>query len=130
MSNFHEMRDKNHIGQRIRLARQSKGWTQEDLAERIFKTRPMISHIERTGSVTFETLEQIAKGLGMDLADLQNVSSDQILSPSALESHEWKALVRENELLVELVENQRIRILYLEAELQRLESGKSNNKSK
>lgn len=113
------MREKNHIGQRIRLARQSKGWTQEDLAERINKTRPMISHIERTGNVTFDTLEKVAEGLGIQLADLQNVSSEQILSPSTTDSPEWKALVRENELLAELVENQRVRILYLEAELKR-----------
>jgi transcriptional regulator with XRE-family HTH domain len=113
------MREKNHIGQRIRLARLSKGWTQEDLAEKINKTRPMISHIERTGSITFDTLEQIAKGLGIELTDLQNVSSDQILAPSTMDSPEWKALVRENELLAELVENQRVRILYLETELKR-----------
>jgi|688.fasta_scaffold1289373_1 transcriptional regulator with XRE-family HTH domain len=113
------MRGKNHIGQRIRLARLSKGWTQEDLAEKINKTRPMISHIERTGSITFDTLEQVAKGLGIELADLQNVSSEQILAPSTMDSPEWKALVRENELLAELVENQRVRILYLETELKR-----------
>lgn len=116
------MTAKTHIGQRIRLARQSKGWTQEDLAERINKTRPMISHIERTGSVTFDTLEQIARALGINLADLQNVSSEHILSSSTLDSPEWKSLVRENELLVELVENQRVRILYLEEELKRLKT--------
>ena len=79
----------------------------------------MISHIERTGNVTFDTLEKVAEGLGIQLADLQNVSSEQILSPSTTDSPEWKALVRENELLAELVENQRVRILYLEAELKR-----------
>jgi transcriptional regulator with XRE-family HTH domain len=117
------LKDKNHIGQRIRLARLSRGWTQEDLAESIKKTRPMISHIERTGSVTYDTLEKIAKGLGIDLSDLQNVSSEQILSPTSMESPEWKSLVRENELLAELVENQRVRILYLEAELKRFKTG-------
>lgn len=116
-------KDKNHIGQRISLARLSRGWTQEDLAESIKKTRPMISHIERTGSVTFDTLEKIAWGLGIELSDLQNVSSDQILSPTSMESPEWKSLVRENELLAELVENQRVRILYLEAELKRFKQG-------
>jgi hypothetical protein len=47
------------------------------------------------------------------------VSSEQILAPSTMDSPEWKALVRENELLAELVENQRVRILYLETELKR-----------
>ena len=83
----------------------------------------MISYIERTGSITYETLEQIAKGLGINMTDLQNVNSEQILSSSALDSPEWKAIVRENELLAELVENQRARILYLEEELKRFKQG-------
>jgi transcriptional regulator with XRE-family HTH domain len=52
-----------HIGLKIKLARIAKGFTQQDLADKIFKTRPLVSHIEQTGNVNSKTLEEIKKVL-------------------------------------------------------------------
>lgn len=54
-----------HIGLQIKLARISKGLTQQDLAVRIFKTRPLVSHIEQKGEVNEKTLADIKKVLDM-----------------------------------------------------------------
>jgi transcriptional regulator with XRE-family HTH domain len=45
-----------HIGLQIKLARIAKGLTQQELAERIFRTRPLISYIEQKGEVNDKTL--------------------------------------------------------------------------
>jgi len=54
-----------HIGLQIKLARIAKGYTQQELAERIFKARPLISHIEQKGEVNERTLADIKKELDM-----------------------------------------------------------------
>jgi len=54
-----------HIGLQIKLARIAKGLTQQELAERIFKTRPLVSHIEQKGEVNEKTLADIKKVLDM-----------------------------------------------------------------
>jgi len=45
-----------HLGKKIKLARVSKSLTQQELADLIHKTRPLISHIEQTGKVNPYTL--------------------------------------------------------------------------
>lgn len=100
-----------HIGNQIKLARVAKGFTQEDLAERIHKTRPMISHIEKTGNISMDTLNRIAAALGVEVADLQKVNPVNIF---ATKSTDIENLKREIELLRELVENQKARILLME----------------
>ena len=54
-----------HIGLQIKLARIAKGLTQQELAERIFKARPLISHIEQKGEVNERTLADIKKLYGI-----------------------------------------------------------------
>lgn len=54
-----------HIGLQIKLARIAKGLTQQELGERIFKTRPLVSHIEQKGEVNEKTLADIRKILDM-----------------------------------------------------------------
>src|SRR4051812_22798612 len=58
-----------HIGKKIRVARVMKGMSQEVLAEKIGKTRPLISQIENTGKVKTGTLKLICKVLDIDLDD-------------------------------------------------------------
>ncbi len=58
-----------HIGIQIKLARIAKGLTQQELAERIFKTRPLVSHIEQKGIVNERTLADIRKVLDMPEQD-------------------------------------------------------------
>jgi len=59
-----------HIGVKIKIARITKGYTQEELAEKINKTRPLVSHIEQTGKVNAYTLKKICQVLEIDPADL------------------------------------------------------------
>lgn len=72
---------RQHIGTRVKLARQRAGLSQERLAEQVEKTRETVSNIERgEGLSGFDTLERIASVLGEEvtffLADydaMQNV---------------------------------------------------------
>lgn len=59
-----------HIGDQIKRARMMKGLTQQQLADKIHKTRPLISSIEQTGKVNIYTLKQICEVLGIDIEAL------------------------------------------------------------
>lgn len=61
-----------HVGLRIKIARISKGLKQEELAERINKTRPLISSIEQTGKANYYTLKKICEVLELDIHELEN----------------------------------------------------------
>lgn len=61
-----------HIGVKIKIARITKGYTQEQLADKINKTRPLISHIEQTGKVNAYTLKKICQVLEVNQAELEN----------------------------------------------------------
>jgi transcriptional regulator with XRE-family HTH domain len=63
-----------HIRLQIKLARIAKGLTQQDLAVRIFKTRPLVSHIEQKGEVNEKTLADIKKVL--DMLEQNNVVNE------------------------------------------------------
>ena len=58
-----------HIGKKLRVARVKKEMTQEELAKKIGKTRPLISQIENTGKVKNNTLKLICKVLDIDIND-------------------------------------------------------------
>lgn len=61
-----------HLGRKIKLARQAQGYTQQGLAEMINRTRPLVSHIERTGKANHYTLRSICEVLGLDAEELDN----------------------------------------------------------
>jgi transcriptional regulator with XRE-family HTH domain len=61
-----------HLGLRIKLVRISKGLKQEELAEKINKTRPLISNIEQTGKANHYTLKKICEVLDLDINDLES----------------------------------------------------------
>lgn len=61
-----------HIGLKIKMIRLSKGLKQIDLADKINKTRALVSHIEQTGQVNYYTLETIAKALEIDATVLNS----------------------------------------------------------
>ncbi|MFN7312455.1 MAG: helix-turn-helix domain-containing protein [Bacteroidota bacterium] len=69
-----------HLGLHIKMARMSKGLTQEDLAEKINKTRPLISSIEQTGKVNYYTLAKICEILEVDANDLISMAEDKKLT--------------------------------------------------
>jgi transcriptional regulator with XRE-family HTH domain len=69
-----------HLGLKIKIARIGKSLTQEQLAEKINKTRPLISSIEQTGKVNHYTLKKICKVLNLDINALENSSAEPELS--------------------------------------------------
>lgn len=102
-----------HIGKKIRLSRVAKGWTQQDLADKIHKARPLISHIEKTGDVNAETLRKIFSALDIS----ENSDGDTVLEmsgiytkgkPGSIEYYrqEIDRLKQEIALLLQLLETQ------------------------
>jgi transcriptional regulator with XRE-family HTH domain len=91
-----------HIGLKIKLARIAKGLTQQDLAERIFRTRPLISYIEQKGEVNDKTLEEIKKVL--DMTEHQNVVNEPLEHYGSHHNAQQKFLQQEIEHLLREVE--------------------------
>lgn len=113
-----------HIGLQIKLARVAKGLTQKELAKRIFKTRPLISHIEQKGDVNEKTLDDIRKVLNMttpihtvqEIA--QNATKPSIQQKPAQQEVEFLLseiawLKSENEVMRQFIETQKLLILRL-----------------
>lgn len=99
-----------HLGVKIKVLRLSKGLSQQELADKVNKTRPLISHIEQKGKVNAETLKLICKALGVSLSDLENLVNEpekiNNADASALQK-EIQQLRKENEVLLDLVESQK-----------------------
>lgn len=113
-----------HTGKKIRLLRNIKNLTQEELAEKINKTRALVSHIEQTGKVNHYTHTVILKALNISLADFEAFNDKEVLksttAPYVL-SEELNALKnkiehyqKENSLLKELINSQKKIIEVLE----------------
>jgi len=66
-----ETNQKNRIGQRIRQAREQKGYTVQELAERTGIKRPNLSRLEHgRHQPSLETLEKIAEALNIPIFEL------------------------------------------------------------
>jgi transcriptional regulator with XRE-family HTH domain len=65
-----------HLGNTIKILRTVAGLNQGDLAEKINKTRSLVSHIEQTGKVNYYTLQLIAKALNTTVQALEQYSED------------------------------------------------------
>lgn len=104
-----------HLGLKIKVARLSKGLSQQELAQKINKTRPLISHIEQTGRVNSYTLIAISEVLGVSLDDIDNIINEpdsQSFTDSTI-----KRMQDEISLLKALVESQEQTILLLKEKL-------------
>lgn len=88
-----------HLGRKIKLARMAKGYTQQELAERINRTRPLVSHIERTGKANHYTLRAICGVLGLEPDDIEYGGMLAEESLSSQTGHELLLLKMENRLL-------------------------------
>lgn len=113
-------------GKKIKLARVEKGWTQQDLADRVNKTRPLISKIEKTGEGHYLTLQAIYKVLGISE-----------LPPAGEFPYErdyaGKEIIRLREQLAvykEMIEMQKESIEKLRAELAALKARKKTRSAK
>ena len=110
-----------HIGQKIKLIRSLQGFTQEQLADKINKTRPLISTIERTGQGHPTTIADICKALKTNpfqLASFDEKSIRQFIAgKTEPDKKEVDALHRELELLKDLVKSKQEQINMLQEEL-------------
>ncbi len=112
-----------HIGKKIKILRAWKGITQDELSEKVHKTRSLLSHIEKTGKVNAYTLEKIIEALGMSKAEFDNFDpSCNVIRSAAKDKGSEMGLLRErltisikeNRVLKELVLMQRKLIVLME----------------
>lgn len=76
------------IGKRIHQERLKRGWTQEELAEKIDMNPSFVGQIERGfKAASFETLDRLSLAFGMKLADFLKESDDRkpYAEPQAME---------------------------------------------
>ncbi len=108
-----------NLGLKIRVARTAKRLSQEQLAEKINKTRPLVSHIEQTGKVNIHTLKKICQVLDLSIEDLENEGNESINLPKNNSIQALKAeidrLTDEIAMLKELVATQKEFIAELKA---------------
>lgn len=111
-----------HIGRRIKIARISKGLTQEELAEKINKTRPLISVIEQKGKVSHYTLRKICEVLGLDIEMLESgVEETGGIYTRKADPIQVQTLQREVEHLQNLVQSQKEQIALYKEKIANLE---------
>ncbi len=67
-----------HLGSKIKLARVYKGYTQLQLADKVGRTRALLSHIEQTGKANHYTVTLICKALKISIEELEDVDKKQI----------------------------------------------------
>jgi transcriptional regulator with XRE-family HTH domain len=115
--------NKQHVGDAIRILRTLAGMSQTELADKIGKTRGMVSHIERQGKVNHYTLKDIANALNSTVEQIEQYHNTKHEKFFGLDSNVEKVnptihqLEREIELLKELVNHQKKIIELLEKRL-------------
>lgn len=113
-----------HKGLKIKLARISKRLTQEELAEKIDKTRPLVSSIEQTGQGSYYTIKKICEVLNLDIEkleqDLGETESEYRTQNQVNFQKELNRLEKELQLYKELCESQKENILTLKAQIKQL----------
>src|SRR6186713_1485882 len=102
-----------HIGLKIKMVRISKGISQQELADMINRTRPLVSHIEQTGKVNDRTFDLICKSLKISERELEGFVNEPRVP---YKNHKMNAsdvfdevdkLKEENRILKELVQSQK-----------------------
>lgn len=102
------------------------GLNQKDLADRIGKTRPLISYIEQTGIVNENTLNEICKVLRLSVEDLKEIVNEprkkykKAVDSEAMQ--ELEKLRTEMEHLRDLLASQKKVIAILEDRIKRKKS--------
>ena len=96
-----------HLGLKIKVERIKQKLTQAELAEKINKTRALVSNIEQTGKAGFYTLQKICEVLGLDIDELTDPAYDPMHTYVNKESSDKiKNLEQEIEYLKRLTESQ------------------------
>ncbi len=102
-----------HIGLKIKMVRISKGISQQELADMINRTRPLVSHVEQTGKVNAKTLELLCKALKISEIDVENFVNEprspyKNHKPSSTDIFdELQKLKDENKILKDLIQSQK-----------------------
>ncbi len=107
-----------HSGEKIKLLRQLKGMNQENLSEKIGKTRALVSHIETTGKVHYETLLTILKNLEISEEDFKNFDGKDLKIGQSKDQKKYESEIvdlkellarmkKENSMLKDLVGSQK-----------------------
>jgi transcriptional regulator with XRE-family HTH domain len=108
---------KDNIGLRIKLARVAKDWTQQDLADKVNKTRPLITRIEQTGKGNYHTLRQICKVLDIEMEMASKVAERR--EANAMYQHE--ELVETISMLNSVIRTQQEMIKELKKEREQMQ---------
>lgn len=66
------------VGDRIRAARDEKGWSQYELATKASLNKETVNRMELGGNTSMESLVAVAAALGLNPSDLLRKSSDQV----------------------------------------------------
>lgn len=121
-----------HKGLKIKLARISKRLTQEELAEKIDKTRPLVSSIEQTGQGSYYTIKKICEALDLDIDALENEVNEANKGYKSQNLNnlqkEISRIEKELQLYKDLCESQKENILSLKAQLKQLNNQAQNKK--
>lgn len=112
----------------------TKGMSQQELADKIEKTRPLVSHIEQTGQVSQATLIKIGKALGMDTERIETINDNQSGYYSSkqrdeLYEKEISLLRDEIRFLKDLVQSQKEIISVLRMQMEKPEAKQVKKKS-
>ncbi|TGO02631.1 hypothetical protein PN36_21635 [Candidatus Thiomargarita nelsonii] len=79
------------VHEKIRSMRQSKGWSQPDMAEKLDMSVNGYANIER-GETDVQVLEKIAETFGMDLLELLNFGEKNVFYWNGDNNHLIKSL--------------------------------------
>ena len=97
----------------MKKIRSFKGLTQEQLATKIGKSRPLISFFERTGNINKYTLQEIIQALDINLEVFDEMETDttmvkgiEIFSKSQSKDFAIISLEKENEFLKATIQAQ------------------------
>ncbi len=94
------------VGDRIRYYRNLKGWSQEDMADKLNLSLPAYSKIERDiTDINISRLKQIAKVFGIAIVDL--VENNNSATVSAFEksiAEKEKLIIQLQQKIIELLE--------------------------
>ena len=107
-----------HTGKKIKLLRNLKGISQEQLAEKIGRTRALVSHIEQTGKANYDTLLLILNYFNLTKQEFDDFEQSQfkinkikeykLTEQSIIQLQEkLENYQKENEILKELIESQK-----------------------
>jgi transcriptional regulator with XRE-family HTH domain len=113
-----------HTGKKIKLLRNLKGITQDQLAEKIGRTRALVSHIEQTGKANYDTLMLIINCFNLTMQEFEEFDQSQLKINKIKEyktseqnikqlQERLENYQKENKILKELVESQKEMIVIL-----------------